>query len=118
MKTIIPISGFDMEKLNPPLNVRFAEKGEEFKGIDVNETIRLDDNMLVLADRQHVVCIYPHRDSDYTKITENTRKILIVAYGAPGISRQQLEEAVQLALTYIKMACGGEIGPIRFFSPS
>ncbi|MBC7129841.1 hypothetical protein H5T51_01295 [Candidatus Bathyarchaeota archaeon] len=117
MKTIIPISGFDIDKLNPPLNVRFAEKSEEFKGIGMNETLKLDDNLLVLADRQRVICIYPHRDSDYTKITATTRKILIVGYGAPRISRQQLEEAVKLALNYIKAVCGGEIDSISFFSP-
>lgn len=117
MKTMIPISGFDLDSLNPPLNVRFAQNGEEFLGIGMDKPIVLTQNMLVLADMMRVICIYPYRDSDYTKITENTRNILIVGYGAPGVERQNVTEAVETALTYIKTVSGGEIEMIKVFSP-
>ncbi|MBS7621755.1 hypothetical protein KEJ32_06570 [Candidatus Bathyarchaeota archaeon] len=116
MKTIIPISGFDRDTLHPPFNVRFAENGETFIGIGMQKPVALASNMLVLADTKRVLCIYPHRDADQTKITLKTKNILIVAYGAPGITHQQLEGAVELALEYIGMCCGGEIGTIKVFS--
>jgi DNA/RNA-binding domain of Phe-tRNA-synthetase-like protein len=118
MKTIIPISGFDRDILHPPFNVRFAENGEPFTGIGMEKPMALTSNMLVLADRQKVLCIYPHRDADQTKITLNTKNILLVAYGAPGITHQQLEEAVKTALEYIRLCCGGEIETIKVFSPT
>ena len=118
MKTIIPISGFDMDALSPPFNVRFAEEGEPFTGIGMDRPMTLKGNMLVLADRKRVLCIYPHRDADQTKITEKTRKVLLVAYGAPGITAEQLEDAVKTALGYIKMVCGGEIQTVKVFSPT
>lgn len=116
METIIPISGFDKDTLFPPFNVRFAEEGEPFTGIGVEKPITLTSNMLVLADTKRVLCIYPHRDADQTKITEKTNNILLVGYGAPGITGQQLEEAVEKALTYIRKACGGEIEAVKVFS--
>ena len=116
MKTMIPISGFDKEKLNPPFNVRFAENGEDFTGIGMNKPTTLTSKMLVLADSKRVLCIYPHRDAEQTKITEKTKNILIVGYGAPGITEQQLEEAVEMALEYIKMVSGGEIEMVKVFS--
>ncbi|MEM2936930.1 MAG: phenylalanine--tRNA ligase beta subunit-related protein [Candidatus Bathyarchaeia archaeon] len=116
METIVPISGFDAEKLNPPFHVRFAENGEEFTGIGMDRPMLLTDKMLVLADGKRVLCIYPHRDADYTKITEKTKNILIVGYGAPRISTRQLEEVVKTALEYIKIACGGEIQTVKVFS--
>jgi DNA/RNA-binding domain of Phe-tRNA-synthetase-like protein len=116
MKTIIPISGFDKEKLNPPFNVRFAENGEEFTGIGMEKPTTLTSKMLVLADSKRVLCIYPHRDADYTKITEKTKNILVVGYGAPGITAQQLKEAVETALSYIKKVSGGEIEMVKVFS--
>lgn len=118
MKTMIPISGFDREKLNPPFHVRFAENGEEFLGIGMEKPTALTDKMLVLADVKRVLCIYPHRDADCTKITEKTRNILLVGYGAPGITRQQLEEAVETALCYIQKVSGGEIETVKVFSPA
>jgi DNA/RNA-binding domain of Phe-tRNA-synthetase-like protein len=118
MKTIIPISGFDMDTLSPPFNVRFAEEGEPFIGIGMDKPVALKSNMLVLADTKRVLCIYPHRDANQTKIAEKTRNVLLVAYGAPGITAQQLEEAVKTALDYIKRVCGGEIQTVKVFSPT
>ncbi|MEM1536693.1 MAG: phenylalanine--tRNA ligase beta subunit-related protein [Candidatus Bathyarchaeia archaeon] len=118
MKTIIPISGFDQDTLNPPLYVRFAGEGESFTGIGMDKPLALKSNMLVLADTKQVLCIYPHRDADQTKITERTKNILLVGYGAPGITIQQLEDAVKTALEYIKAACGGEIQTVKIFCPT
>ncbi|MGQ9507069.1 MAG: B3/B4 domain-containing protein [Candidatus Bathycorpusculaceae bacterium] len=116
MKTIIPISGFDKECLNPPFQIRFANNGETFTGIGMSKPLILTDNMLVLADEKQVLCIYPYRDADYTKITEKTKNVVIIAYGAPRIEKNQLTEAVETTLAYIKTVSGGEIQTIRVFS--
>ena len=116
MKTIIPISGFDKEKLNPPFNLRFAENGETFTGIGMNKPMILTDKMLVLTDKKQVLCIYPYRDADSTKITEQTKNVIIVGYGAPGINAQTLKEAVETTLSYIKLVSGGEIEMIKVFN--
>lgn len=115
-KTMIPISGFDKDHLSPPLQVRFAMNDENFLGIGMNKPITLTDKMLVLADEKQVLCIYPHRDSDYTKITEGIQNVLIVGYGAPGIAEYQVGEAVEIALKYIKMVSEGEIKMVKVFS--
>ncbi|MBS7616552.1 hypothetical protein KEJ45_05085 [Candidatus Bathyarchaeota archaeon] len=116
MKTIIPISGFDGQTLSPPFNVRFAENGETFTGIGMEKPASLTNNMLVLADTKNVLCIYPHRDAEQTKITLKTKNILLVGYGAPGITKKQLEDAVSTALEFIKIVCGGETSTVKVFS--
>jgi len=115
MKTIIPISGFGKDLLNPPLNIRFAKKGETFTGIGMNKPMTLTDGMLVLADENQILCIYPYRDSDRTKIIEQTRNVLVVGYGAPGITEEQLKEAVEIAVSYIKLVSGGETEKTKVF---
>lgn len=116
LKTIVPVSGFDKEKLEPPFTIRFANNGEPFTGIGMGSPITLTDRMLVLADEKQVLCIYPHRDADYTKITPQTKNVLVVGYGAQGISDEQLEEAVEITLSYIKQAASGETETIKVFS--
>ncbi len=118
LETVIPISGFDFDKINLPFNVRFAENGEQFMGIGMEKPLTLTDKMLVLADIKQVLCIYPYRDADQTKITEQTENVLIVGYGAPGINECQIEEAVEKALFYIKETCHGELGKIKVFNAS
>jgi DNA/RNA-binding domain of Phe-tRNA-synthetase-like protein len=116
MKTIIPISGFDKDRLNLPFQVRFVKNGEAFTGIGMSKPMILTDKMLVLADEKQVLCIYPYRDSDYTKITEHTQNVVIVGYGAPKITEEQLKEAVETTLAYIKQVSGGEIEMVKVFS--
>ena len=116
MKTIVPISGFDNEKLDPPLHIRFAENGETFTGIGMNKPMTLTDRMLILADEHDILCVYPYRDSDHPKITEQTRNVLIVGYGVPGITEQRLKETVETTLSYIKLVSGGETETVKVFS--
>jgi DNA/RNA-binding domain of Phe-tRNA-synthetase-like protein len=118
MKTTIPISGFDKDKLNPPFQIRSAENGENFIGIGMNKSITLTDKMLVLADEKQILCIYPYRDLDHTKITGQTTNVLIVGYGVPGIAHEQLKEAVGTTISYIKLVSEGETEMTKVFSPT
>jgi DNA/RNA-binding domain of Phe-tRNA-synthetase-like protein len=115
MKTIVPISGFDLDRLSPPFQVRFAVNGEVFAGIGMNENMPLTEKMLVLTDERQVLCVYPYRDSDHTKITMQTRNAVIVGYGVLGIAEQQLKDAVETALSYIKQVSGGETETVKTF---
>jgi len=115
MKTIIPISGFDLDRLAPQFQVRFAEENESFKGIGMKTPILLRSNMLVLADAKRVLCIYPYRDCDHTKIATTTRNVELVGYGAPGISPKQVRQAVETALSFITTVAGGKIVETKVF---
>ena len=116
MKTIIPISGFYKDRLNPPFQIHFAKNGETFTGIGMNKSMTLTDKMLVLADEKQILCIYPYRDSDHTKITRQTRNVLVVGYGAPGITKEQLKEAVETTISYIKQVSNGKTEMIKIFN--
>jgi DNA/RNA-binding domain of Phe-tRNA-synthetase-like protein len=116
MKTIIPISGFDKDRLNPPFQIRFAKNGETFTGIGMNKPNTLTDKMLVLADENQILCIYPYRDSDHTKITKQTRNLLIVGYGAPRITETQLKDALETTISYIKQVSDGKPETTKVFS--
>lgn len=115
MKTLIPISGFDFDALTPPFQVRFAEDGETFTGIGMKTPMSLTQNMVVLVDTKRIVCIYPYRDCDHTKITMATENVAIVGYGATGMATDQVREAVETALEFIKLVSGGEIAAKEVF---
>jgi DNA/RNA-binding domain of Phe-tRNA-synthetase-like protein len=118
LKTIIPISGFDADQLSLPFRVRFAQMGETFTGIGMAKPLTLTDKMLVLADERQILCIYPYRDCDHTKITLQTRNVMIVGYGTPATTKQQLREAVETTLSLIKQVSSGEIEMTKAFSSS
>jgi DNA/RNA-binding domain of Phe-tRNA-synthetase-like protein len=78
----------------------------------------LTERILVLADRKQVLCIYPYRDSDKTKITMETENATIAGYGAPGIPLKKLKDALQTALSLIKQSLRGETESIEVFQNS
>ena len=115
MKTMIPMSGFDRDHLKPPLQVRFANNDEAFIGIGMNKPMSLLEKMLVVADQKQVLCIYPYRDSDSTKIAMQTKNAVIIGYGALGIPEGHLKKAVETTLSYIKQVSGGDTEAITVF---
>ncbi len=117
MSTMIPISGFDKDVLTPPLQVRFANANETFTGIGMKTTRSLNDETLVLTDQERILCIYPYRDSDQTKITPATENVVLIAYGAPGISIPQLQETMRTTVRYIEEVSGRGTSNIAVFSP-
>jgi len=116
LKTMIPLSGFDLDQISPPFRIRFSETDDEFQGIGMNTPVRLNERMLVLADTRQIVCVYPYRDADTTKITAETKRVLVIGYGAPGISQRQLTEAVGTALNFIVQTSGGKVDTVSVFS--
>jgi len=107
LETIIPLSGFDLDLVSPPLEIRFSSGRDEFTGIGMDKPIKFPQKTLLVADTKHVLCVYPYRDANRTKINPRTRSVLIIGYGAPGIGKDQLVDAVEKALVYIESTAGG-----------
>jgi DNA/RNA-binding domain of Phe-tRNA-synthetase-like protein len=116
LKTIIPISGFDRNRLNPPLCVRFATSNETFIGIGMDKPITLTEKIMVLADEKQILCVYPYRDLDFTKISEQTRDAVVIGYGAPNVTEQRLKQSVETTLSYIRQVADGEVEIISVLS--
>ena len=114
MRSGIPIATFDADAIiGPRVELRFAREGELFLGIGMEKPVRLSGRELVLADGGGPIAIYPHRDSDRTKVTERTTHVLVVACGAPGVGEEKLVEAAELTVEYIVKFCGGAPGPVK-----
>jgi DNA/RNA-binding domain of Phe-tRNA-synthetase-like protein len=64
---------------------------------------------VVIADAASLVAIYPHRDADYSRLTLQTKNIVLISCGAPGISLAQLEEAGNTASEFVLRFCGGTV---------
>jgi DNA/RNA-binding domain of Phe-tRNA-synthetase-like protein len=111
IRTQLSFSGFDLNAIEGDLVIRYAKSNEEFQGIGTRHRI-LTGKELLLADEMKILCIYAYGDADATRITEETRDILLVDYGAPQISRKLLEKGIKIGLNYIQATAGGVIGEV------
>jgi DNA/RNA-binding domain of Phe-tRNA-synthetase-like protein len=108
IRSEIPLAAFDAEKTRGALYMRFANSGEEFLGIGMEKPMTLKGGEVVITDEEKIVAIYPHRDAESTKITEETRNVILMTCGVPGISAKKLQKAKSLAIEYVTRFCGGE----------
>ena len=112
LETLISIGAYDLDNVELPAVLRKARAGEVFVELG-GKSEELEEGELVIADAEKVLNVYPHRDSDLTKITLETENILVVACGVPGISPGCVYEAAEKALRYIQRFCGGEVKELK-----
>ncbi len=94
LRTLVPIGIYDLDRLSPPLELRRASGGEEFRPIG-GKPHALKKGTPVLVDSEgRVLHVYPHRDSEHTMVRESTRRVLVVAAGAPGVPRDHVRRAL------------------------
>lgn len=108
IKSRIALATFDADKLEGEPLMRFAEEGEQFYGIGMEKPLILKGGEIVVSDDQKLIAIYPYRDAENTKVTEETENIMMLVCGVPGILKETLETASRVALKYIIRFCNGK----------
>ncbi|MFP4006333.1 MAG: B3/4 domain-containing protein, partial [Candidatus Hadarchaeia archaeon] len=107
MESGIPLAAFDADSIEGVMKLRFAEEREEITGIGMDKPIVLDGNELIISDSKKPIAIYPYRDSKETKITLDTKNVILLVCGAPGV-KDKLKNAENKMLEYVKRFCDGE----------
>jgi len=107
IQTAIPIASFDADLLVGSLLMREAEAGEEFLGIAMKKHMVLKGGEAVIQDDEGLVAIYPFRDADHSKVTGDTRNVLMLLCGAPNITLETLDASAGVAKNVLTRFCGG-----------
>ena len=107
IRTLVSIGLYDLDRVKTPLMLKLSEGGEVFDPIG-GKTQVLRPGLPIMVDVDgRVIHVYPHRDSKIAMIRDDTRRVLVVAAGAPGIPRHTLKTAVLETINYIKLASPG-----------
>jgi DNA/RNA-binding domain of Phe-tRNA-synthetase-like protein len=114
MTTCIALAAFDVSRLQGDIIMRFANKGEEFLGIGMDKPVTLAGGEILMTDAARIIAIYPHRDADYSRVTFQTKNLMLVSCGVPGISFDQLKEAGDRASDFVVKFCGGTAGSAQY----
>jgi lysyl-tRNA synthetase class 2 len=113
LETNIGLGGFDFEKITQPVTLRFSKDGEEMILLGESEVTKTKKAEIVYADKEKLLTLdLNYRDIDKTKITLNTKSVMLFADGGPGIEPDKVRSALELGAKYIQKFCGGEIKDI------
>lgn len=107
--TAVPIASFDSDLLEGNLLMREAKTGKTFLGIAMDKPVVLSGGEAVIQDDKQLVAIYPYRDADYSKVSQDTKNVLMLMCGAPGITRTTLNASAKEAMTVLPRFCGGTV---------
>jgi DNA/RNA-binding domain of Phe-tRNA-synthetase-like protein len=105
IRTGIALAAFDRNQVCGALVMRSAREGEEFYGIGMTKPMRLTGGEIVVVDSEKTVAVYPYRDAETSKVTEHTKKIILMVCGCPGIEEAPLLEAQTVACDFITRFC-------------
>jgi len=101
IETFVPIGIYDADKIVGSVTLRLANSNEEFIDIS-NSRHTLQGREIVLSDSNGVMHVFPYRDSLRTRVTEQTKRVLIVGCGVPGIEQELTKLAVDRTIELIK----------------
>jgi DNA/RNA-binding domain of Phe-tRNA-synthetase-like protein len=107
-ESYVAIAAFDLGKINADrLLMRRGLAGEKFLGIGMDYEATLEGVEIVIEDQSanQLIAIYPYRDSELGKVTEETRHVLLMMCGVPGLEDSDLDRASSLSRSYIERFC-------------
>jgi len=114
IETGVGLGGFDASKINFPVTLRLTKAGEKMHLLGDDTPTIVNDGEIAYADAEKLITLdLNYRDIDATKITEKTKKIILYADGAPGLTEEEVVSALQKGAQYIQKFCGGSIGEIK-----
>lgn len=104
----IAIAAFDCDSISiENLFMRKARVGEKFLGIGMRTEMELSSVEIVMEDQksQKLIAVYPYRDSDESRVTNASTRVLLMMCGVPGITEDKLEEAAELSQKFVQEFC-------------
>lgn len=108
IRTLIPIGIYDIDKISGDhLILRYSRPGERFHPIG-DEPYELNGEPCI-SDANKIIHVYPHRDSELTKVTLDTKNLLIIACGVPGIEYKTVNNALMEVVKTINELIGGDV---------
>jgi lysyl-tRNA synthetase class 2 len=110
IKYMIPAGGDDMAKVDGDTTLKFAVGDEPFTALNSKEKETAKEGEVVYTDSKEVLCRrWNWRECDKTKMTEETKDVILVIEALPPVTREELDKVEEELKRLITEYCGGEI---------
>lgn len=110
LKHMIPVGGDDMEKVKGDIVLKFARGDEPFMPLNSREVETPREGEVVYVDDEGILCRrWNWRECDRTKMTEDTKDVVLVVEGLPPVEKEDLNKVIEDLSGLIVEQCGGEI---------
>jgi len=110
LSSLLPIGGYDLSRVEGGILLRTSPGGETFCPLGSLTPEHTYEGEIVYSDSCKVLTRrWNHRDADYTKITEQTRDIILLSEACNDLIKDEdLNNTVKMIVEYERRFCGGE----------
>lgn len=110
LKHMIPAGGDDTAKVEGDIGLIFARGGEPFVALNSTQKESAEKGEVVYVDDKEVLCRrWNWRECDKTKMTEETKDVVLVIEGLPPATRQDVHFIVHDLSELVKRYCAGSL---------
>lgn len=100
IKTALLIAGHDLKKCKTPLVLHMSRGGESYFGSGDREII-VKPNDICLSDQDNLILSIIYGQDEKTRITEDTRDVLFLIDGVPGLGKKHVEEGLEILMSFL-----------------
>jgi len=110
IKHILPLGGDDTDNVAGDIKLTLARGDEKFVELNSEEVKNPKPGEVVYKDDKEILCRrWNWRECDKTKMTEETKNIVLVLEALPPVTKGELENAIDDLKELIKKYCNGEM---------
>lgn len=108
LKHMVPVGGDDIDKIEGGITLRLAKGDENFTRLNSNEMDHPKEGEVIYADDKEVLCRrWNWRECDKSKMTAETKNVMLVVEGLPPVTKQDVQEIITELADLMKKYCGG-----------
>ena len=109
LKHIVPMGSDDLDKVKGSIKITLARGYESFTPLGSDEEEKPDKGEVIYTDNDKVLCRrWNWRDCDETKITEETKDVILYVEGLHPVTKTKIKEICKELADLIKTFCKGE----------
>ncbi len=102
--------GDDIDKIDGDILLKFAEGNEPFTELNSEQIKNPKPGEVVYVDDKEVLCRrWNWRECDKSKMTEESKNVILVIEGLPPFTKDEIEEILGELSNLVQKFCGGEI---------
>ena len=110
LKHLVPMGADDLDKIDGDIKLKFATGKEKFTPLGKNTADNPDKGEVIYKDDKKVLCRrWNWRECDESKITNDTKDLVIYIEGLFPVEEKKVEEICKETIELIKMFCNGKL---------
>ena len=116
LKHVLPMGGDDLDNVEGNIHLKIADGSETFIALNSDEVKNPKQGEVVYADNNEILCRrWNWRECEKTKLTSESKNIIIYAEGLPPVTQDEVESAVKEIAEDVKKFLGGENAKVKYY---